>query len=155
MDSSGTTKKASTPVIPANRQLRANRFARIGRQTSFIKAVLFGAVLIWLAFGGFSAKITAYLGLPSIQAAMVYALLLIIVYGILSIPFDFYKGFLLARRYGLSVQGFGGWLAGYLQSALLVSTLVIGIVVTAFWSISILPEMWWLLAWAVLMVVSL
>lgn len=155
MDSSGTTKKASTPVIPANRQLRANRFARIGRQTSFIKAVLFGAVLIWLAFGGFSAKITAYLGLPSIQAAMVYALLLIIVYGILSIPFDFYKGFLLARRYGLSVQGFGGWLAGYLQSALLVSTLVIGIVVTAFWSISILPEMWWLLVWAVLMVVSL
>ena len=73
----------------------------------------------------------------------------------LSTPFNFYRGFILSRRYGLSTQGFGGWLAGYIQSALLLSTLVTGVIAAAYWMISILPNLWWLALWGMLIFISL
>ena len=148
-------QKLSSPVIPANRQLKANRFARISRRLSFFKALLFTALLILLTFSGFSSKIIIYLDLPLITSAIVYALILTVAYLVLVTPLDTYKGFVLARRYGLSTQSFGNWLGGYIQSVLLVSILVIAVVVAVYWAISVLPEIWWLLVWGILMVVSL
>jgi STE24 endopeptidase len=155
LNSNNAPEKLSSPVIPADRQLKANRLARIGRRLSFFKAVLFAAFLIWLALSGFSAQIVGYLDLPQIAAAAVYAVILIIVYGVLSTPFNLYRGFILARRFGLSKQGFGGWLAGYLRSALLMSILLTGVVAAAYWTISILPNLWWLAVCGILLLISL
>jgi STE24 endopeptidase len=148
-------EKLSTPVISANRQLKANRFARISRRISFFKALLFAAFLTWLALGGFSAQVVVFINLPQVAEAAVYALLLVIVYGVLSVPFNFYSGFILARRYELSTQRFGGWLTRHIQSAFLLSILVIGIVAAAYQLISILPGLWWVVLWAVLLFISL
>jgi STE24 endopeptidase len=155
LNSSSIPEKLSEPVITANRQLKANRLARIGRLLSFFKAGLFAVFLSWLALSGFPAQIISYMDLPQIAAAVVYALCLIIVYGVLSAPADFYKSFILARRYGLSRQRFGGWLAGYFQSAFLMSMLVISVVAAAYWTISILPDFWWLALWGILLLISL
>ena len=155
MDNCSTPEKLPEPAITANRQLKANRLARISRRLSFFKAVLFAAFLLWLALGGFSAQIIGCLDLPQIAAAAVYAIILLIVYGVLSTPFNFYRGFILSRRYGLSTQGFGVWLTGYVQSALLLSTLVTGVIAAAYWMISILPNLWWLALWGMLIFISL
>ncbi len=148
-------EKLSRPVIPEKRQLNANRFARISRLLSFFKAALFAAFLAWLILSGISAQIVGYINLPLIPAAAVYSLILIVVYGVLSTPVNFYKGFILDRRYGLSVRSFGNWLAGYIQSAFLMSILVISVVTAAYWAISILPDLWWLAVWGILMFISL
>jgi STE24 endopeptidase len=148
-------EKLSRPVIPEKRQLNANRFARISRLLSFFKIVLFAAFLVWLILGGISAQIVDYIALPQIPLAAVYTLLLIVVYGVLSAPFDFVRGFVLARRYGLSVRSFGSWLAGYIQFGLLSAILVTGVVAAAYWAISYLPDLWWATVWGILMVVSL
>ncbi|NLL90487.1 MAG: hypothetical protein GX226_05250, partial [Dehalococcoidales bacterium] len=87
MDNCSTPEKLPEPAITANRQLKANRLARISRRLSFFKAVLFAAFLLWLALGGFSAQIIGCLDLPQIAAASVYAIILLIVYGVLSTPF--------------------------------------------------------------------
>lgn len=155
MNSFSKPEKLSEPVRPANRQLKANRLARIGRRLSFFKAVLLAGLLGLLAFSGFSAQIIGYLDLPQIAAAVVYALSLIIVYGVLSIPADFYKSFIIARSYELSRQRFGGWLVGYIQSAFLMSMLVVSVVAAAYWTISILPDFWWLALWGILLLISL
>ncbi|MDD4923911.1 MAG: M48 family metallopeptidase [Dehalococcoidales bacterium] len=154
MNSSNMPEKLSKPVIPANRQLKANRFARTSRLLSFFKAVLFAALLIWLILGGFSAQILGYIDLPLIPAAVVFALILIVVYGVLSTPVGFYKGFILARRYGLSTRSFVSWLAAYLQSGFLLSILVISVIAAAYWAISFLPDLWWLVVWGILIVIS-
>ena len=148
-------EKLSRPVIPEKRLLNANRFARISRFLSFFKAALFAAFLLWLILGGVSAQVAGYIDLPQIPQATVYTLILIVCYGVLSAPFEFYRSFVLARRYGLSVRGFGGWLAGFLQYGLLAAILVTGVVAAAYWVISILPDLWWAAVWGLLMAVSL
>lgn len=148
-------EKLSRPVIAASRQLKANRFARISRRLSFFKAILLAAFLTWLIFSGFSSKIVSYLDLPQVTTAIVYAVMLVAAYWVLTTPFDFYKGFIFARRYGLSVRSFGGWLAAYIQSGLLMSILFIAVVAAAFWVISFLPALWWVVLWCFLLVVSL
>ena len=148
-------EKLSRPVIPEKRLLNANRFARISRFLSFFKVALFVAFLTWLILGGGTAQIIGYIDLPQIPLAAVYTLILIVVYGVLSAPFEFYRGFVLARRYGLSVRSFGSWLAGFLQYGLLAAILVTGVVAAAYWAISLLPDLWWAAVWGLLMAVSL
>jgi STE24 endopeptidase len=148
-------EKLSRPVITEKKLLNANRLARISRLLSFFKAVLFAAFLAWLVLDGISAQIVDYIALPQIPQAAVYTLILLIIYGILSIPFDFYRGFVLAGRYGLSVRSFGSWLASYVQYGLLTSILVTGVVGAAYWAISYLPDLWWVVVWGFVTVVSL
>jgi len=55
----------------------------------------------------------------------------------------------------LSVRSFGSWLASYVQYGLLTSILVTGVVGAAYWAISYLPDMWWVVVWGFVTVVSL
>jgi STE24 endopeptidase len=148
-------EKLSRPVMPEKRQLNANRFARTGRLLSFFKALLLAAFLIWLVLGGISAQIVSFIHFPQIPLAVVYTLILFVVYGVLSMPFDYYRGFVLAGRYGLSVRSFGSWLRSYFQIGLLSAILVIGVVVSVYLAISYLPDLWWAIVWGLLLVISL
>jgi len=155
LSSQSASEEFSTPVLSADRRIKAKKYARINRRLSFLEAVLSAALLLWLIFSGFSSEIVSFIGLPAVPAAVVYSLVLVVVYGVLSTPVNYYRGFVLARRYGLSNQGFAGWLGDSLQSGALTSILAISVVAIAYWAVGVLPELWWLVVWGFLLVVSL
>jgi STE24 endopeptidase len=155
LSSQSASEEFSTPVLSADRRIKAKKYARINRRLSFLEAVLSAALLLWLIFSGFSSEIVSFIGLPAVPAAVVYSLVLVVVYGVLSTPVNYYRGFVLARRYGLSNQGFAGWLGDSLQSGALTSILAISVVAIAYWAVGVLPELWWLVVWGFLLVISL
>jgi len=155
LDSRDSSEKLSRVVIPPGKQVQANRLARTGRLLTFFKGLLFAAVLAGLIVNSVLTGLPLYYQLPPMPSLLVNGLILIGIFWLLSIPFDFYKDFILARRYGLSVQGFGAWLSSYIRNIILISVLAVGLVAIVYLAIVLYPEIWWLLIWAFLMIVSI
>ncbi len=155
LDSSNAREEMSASAFSADRQIKAKKYARINRWLSFLEMVLSAALMVWLVLSGVSAEVVSLLDLPAIPAAVVYSLILSVVYGVLTAPVKYYRGFVLARHYGLSTQSFAGWLVNSLQSGLLMLILAISIIAAAYWAIEALPDLWWLVIWGVLLIISL
>jgi STE24 endopeptidase len=143
------------PVLNPERQQQAKQYARTGRYLSLTELLLAGALLLLLVFGGFSEKLVGYFGLPVVTAAVVYFLILIIAYRLITAPLGYYRGYVLPRRYRLSRQSPGSWLGDMLKASLL--TLVLGSAIVAFiyWLIVVQPQLWWLFSWGFLVLISL
>ena len=95
---------------------KASRYHRLKRTTGIIALVWSAVLLAGLLFSGGSIGLrniaqTISGGAASRPAVVViiYVTLLTLVNEIIGIPFSFYGGFLIERRYGLSNQTFGGW----------------------------------------------
>jgi STE24 endopeptidase len=146
---------SSTALTPEpERQARAKKYARITRLLSVAELFEAGIVLSLLTFGGLSKEITASFNTHPVASAVLYFIILIGIYGIVSAPLSYYRGFILARRYGLSKQGFTGWLSDYIKAGILVSSLGTAIVALAYWFMAVQPQVWWLLIWGLLLVIS-
>ncbi len=143
------------PVLSADRKIQAKKYAQINRRLSFIVTTLTAVLLLWLVIGGYSSVIVSRIGFSAIPAAGIYSFFIIVVYGVLTIPVNYLRDFILPRRYGLSSIGFGGWFAGYIQSSFLMTVFFISIVTAAYWAIGILPDLWWLVVWVSLVLTSL
>ena len=76
-------------------------------------------------------------------------------YALITAPLDYYTGYILPRRYGLSRQTTSNWLGDHLKTAGLGLLLGGALVGLAYWLLSITPEYWWLWGWAAVMVISL
>ncbi len=148
-------EEVSTPVLSPDRQKKAAEYAGISRRLSFAELVLLEILLLVLVFSGFSSSIASFLDMPPVLSDVVYALIMIVVYTLLTAPFSCYRSFVLNRRYGLSAQGFSGWLADFFQSGALTALLVVSIVAVAYWVMGVFPGTWWLVVWGILEVVSL
>jgi len=80
---------------------------------------------------------------------IIYVTLLTLVNEIIGIPFSFYGGFLIERRYGLSNQTFGGWVLDQLKGlalGLILGCLAASIIYSL---IRYSPDSWWLPAGAI------
>jgi len=143
------------PVLDPERQQKAREYAKTRRYLTYADLAIAGSILLLLVFGGFSAKLTGSLDLPVVPAAVIYFIILIAAYGVLSAPLSYYRGLVLPRRYGLSNQGLTGWLSELLKAGILALALGAGIVAASYWFITIVPQVWWLLAWGFVLLVSL
>ncbi|GAI42334.1 unnamed protein product, partial [marine sediment metagenome] len=76
-------------------------------------------------------------------------------YGVLSAPLSYYRGFVLPHRYGLSIQTLGGWLGDEAKSGVLSLLFGTGIVAAVYWFITSFPQIWWLLTWGIVVLLSL
>ncbi len=74
-------------------------------------SLLFLAVVICAAMRYFRATPQ-----PSTAAAAVYILCFLLVMQLLSLPFDFYRGFTIEHRFSLSTQTIAGWFGDYGKS---------------------------------------
>jgi STE24 endopeptidase len=137
------------------RQRQAREYARIRRYLGGIDLALAAIVLLVLVFGGLSARLAGTVSLPAVAAAVLYLVALIAAYGLLSAPLGYYRGFVLPRRYGLSHQGFTGWLADLLKAGALSAVLACGTVAAIYWLMTVQPDTWWLAAWGLVVLVSL
>jgi len=143
------------PALDEKRQQQASRYAGIRRRLALVDFALVGILLLLLVFGNLSSSISEWLDMPVVLEAVVYFSLLIIAYHILVMPINYYKNYVLPKRYGLLHQDATGWLKYSLKVPLI--TLVMGgaIVAMLYWFITSWQDIWWLLAAGLLILVSL
>ena len=147
------TTNVSIPVQADS--LEARRYNRIRRWlgiADFIIGLVFLIVLLVTGWSGWLRDLAYRLGFQNYSLAVfVYLLLLLLISKALGIGLDYY-GYRLERRYKLSTQRFRAWIWDEVKGFLV--GLVLGSVVVEllYYTIRQWPERWWLLAWALFMV---
>jgi len=111
--------------------------------------------LLALIFGGLSVKLSQLLAFPQPWASALYFIILVVGIGIILIPLNYYQGFVLPHRYGLSHQKFRGWLADRVKATVLSFLLGLVIVILVYWLMANFPDTWWLWSAIILFVLSL
>ena len=85
-------------------------------------------------------------------ALVLYVSALVLLSEALQLPFEFYQGVVLERRYGLSTQSLGDWWKDQAKAAALGAVLAILAAAIVWGLIQASPERWWLIAAAVFIV---
>jgi STE24 endopeptidase len=143
------------PVIDQDRQWKAREYSRIRRYWSFSESGLSLVLFLILIFTGISRWFTGLFHFPAIVTAIIFFLVLMIGHEILTVPFSYYRGFVLPHRYGISTQNLGSWLADRGKAEILGLVLGVAAIAIVYWLLLSFPAIWWLLAWGILLVVSL
>lgn len=131
-----------------------NRIRRWLEIADFAIGLAFLVVLLATGWTG-TLRDWAYHGAGQIYALAVffYIGMLLAISKVLGIGLDYY-GFRLEHRYNLSNQRTRSWLWDQAKSWLI--TLVIGAVLVEliYWTIRVSPQHWWMIAWAVFIMLS-
>jgi STE24 endopeptidase len=127
---------------------KATRYHRLKRRTAVLSLVSSGVLLAGLLLTGASAGLRNAAALAGPLAVVAYAIELVLVAELVSLPLSFYGEFVLERRYGLSGQRLGAWLLDEAKSLAL--TIVIGAAAASliYALIGRWPSSWWLPAGA-------
>jgi STE24 endopeptidase len=144
----------SEQTLDELRQKKAREYARITRRLFFIDLALGAVFLLVLLFGELSSGLRNFLELPQSAMVALYFLIVVVSYGIVSAPLDFYRGFILPHRYGLSRQSLKSWLADQAKGGILALTLGTALVVVIYLFLETFPQTWWLLAFAFMVLVT-
>jgi len=136
-----------TVQIDQERQKQAREYARISRRLGLLSMVFTGAyALAWLVFGWGKALQSA-LGFaasaPAVQVAL-FALVFGGVISVLTLPLDFYTGFSLPHRFGLSTQTLKDWLVDQLKGLLVGAPLGLALLELVYALLRWQPETWWI-----------
>ncbi len=141
-------KTADTP--------EAREYNRIRRRLSIADFLVGVALLAVLLATGWTVVLAhfAYRHLAGenyVLGLFLYIVILAVLAKVLGIGLDYY-GFGLEHRFGLSNQKFRGWLWDEAKEWLV--GLVLGTIVAelVYWFIRLAPQYWWLIAWAVFIV---
>lgn len=134
---------------------RASRYQRLKRQSS-VAALLWsaGLLLLLVVTGGSLALRRAAEALAPAGAlgpfvvVIAYVALLALIHEAGKLPIDFYRGFLLEQRYGLSNQTFQKWCATQVKGAGLSLVLGMAAASVVYACIRRWPDLWWLPAGA-------
>lgn len=140
--------------VDPEKQRQAKRLRSIRLRLSIIDFTLSLAAVLALIFSGASSSFIPLLGLPVVAGAVAYFAILLIGSRLVLSPLDYYSDFTLGHRFGLSTESFRSWLVDQLKSAAL--GLILGSLVIAllYEFILISPDWWWLIAWAVMIMIS-
>src|SRR4030042_2356705 len=103
--------QSAEPRLDTKRQELAKEYARLMRRLSFAELAIVGILFVELIFGGTSVKLSYFLAFSQPWASALYFIILVTCLGVIMIPLTYYQGFILPRRYGLSSQKLGAWLA--------------------------------------------
>lgn len=129
---------------------KSARYHRLRRRTSLLDTVVQVTFLVILVLSGASiglrSSVESTVGAAFVPLVIAYVLTLAIISELLHLPFAFYQGVILERRYGLSRESTGRWIVDHLKAAALVLLYLTlaGIVVAGLLRLS--PANWWLFA---------
>ncbi|MBI4330715.1 MAG: M48 family metallopeptidase [Chloroflexi bacterium] len=140
-------------MISPERREKARELARLSRRLSLLETAAEGILLLLFLFSGLAAGLRDLLPGAFLLRVGVFTLITGAAYEVIFSPLSYYQGYVLPRRYGLSVQGFRGWLADHLKGWAL--GLFLGLVagLAIYWLLAAYPATWWL--WASLFLVLL
>src|SRR5580765_4091153 len=100
---------------------KATRYHRLGRRSSLLSTAWMLALLVAAVLTGASAGLrdaAASVGSARWDSVVValYVLAMSLALDVATLPFAFYKGYLLERRYGLATETVGHWLKDHLKA---------------------------------------
>jgi STE24 endopeptidase len=128
---------------------KATRYHRLQRRASILATATGAALLVFLVVGGASAALRRWVVqqtdfFPFVVAAYVVALF--VLYELVQLPFAYYQGVILERRYGLSTERRVHWWMNQAKAAALGLALAapaaLLVVALIRWS----PDRWWAIA---------
>ncbi|MFA6600669.1 MAG: M48 family metallopeptidase [Candidatus Omnitrophota bacterium] len=93
-------------------------------------------------------------GGPPYAVLSFYFLFLSLFLMIFDLPFDFYSGFILEHRFGLSNQNLRAWIADFLKRSVLSFVFSLAMIAALYALIWHYPAQWWVIAWAAYAVVG-
>jgi STE24 endopeptidase len=131
---------------------KATRYHRLGRRAGALSLlwtfVILSGVLLTGASGALSDWTASLAGdNPTFDVAL-YVLALSLVFDGATLPFGFYRGFLLERRFGLSTETVGHWLKDHAKAVLIgVAFAELG-AVFVYNAMRTWPDLWWAIAGA-------
>ncbi len=133
----------------------ARRYNRIRRWlgiSDFVVGFAFLIVLLVTGWSGWLRDIAYRMGFQSYSLSVfMYLLLLLLISKALGVGFDIY-GFRLERRYKLSTQRFRSWVWDEVKGFLIGLLMGSVVVELLYFTMRQWPQNWWLLAWALFMV---
>jgi STE24 endopeptidase len=160
---------ADTPAqIDVERQQKAHEYARIRRRLSLVNlciAIVGIAIILgfgldkWLRNSIEGVTKSSFLDWqPRIDwfplQILLYFLILIIIYTVATLPVSYYRGFVLARRYGISVMSLKAWGRDLAIGFLLSLVLEAAFVSLVYALLAFQPQFWWLWATVIILFFS-
>lgn len=134
---------------------KSTRYHRRRRRADFAGTVLVGLFLLLLSATGAAGLIrwalewtTGWLPAPigALLAAGLFFAGLVATVNALELPFAWYQGYWLERRYGLTTQILAHWLADHVKAVTASGVVMWSGLATVYAAIVLWPERWWLAA---------
>jgi STE24 endopeptidase len=129
---------------------KSTRYHRLGRRAGILSTLWTGAILLAFLLTGASAALrdwsTSLVGANATLIVGLYVLMLSLAFDAATLPFGFYRGFLLERRYGLSTETVGRWLKDHVK-AVLIGVLFAELgAIFVYFALRNWPASWWAIA---------
>ncbi|MEZ5292121.1 MAG: M48 family metalloprotease [Vicinamibacterales bacterium] len=131
---------------------KSTRYHRRRRRADFAGTVLVGGFLLVLSASGAASLVrsgfewlTSWLPGPAgpLAAASLYLVGLVATVHALELPFAWYQGHFLERRYGLTTQILPHWLADHVKAVTASSAVMVGGLATVYVCMRLWPAGWW------------
>lgn len=135
-------------ALDHERQRLATQYARLQRRFWAVETGLEGAyLLLWIGLG-LAPHLVRSLpsSLPWWASLLIVAVGLGLPWFVLTLPLDFYTGFVLPHRFGQSTQTIGSWISDLLKGLLLATILGTPLLLALYFAIRVAGAAWWL--WA-------
>jgi STE24 endopeptidase len=150
MNSAENIETASPEPVELDpaRQRVAKEYASIQRRLSFLELGLTALALVVLLFSGWSAALRDWAGSISRETWLVvglYAVALGAIFTLLTLPLDFYSGYVLPKRYGLLTQSVRGWVVDTMKNLALGAAFGLAGIELLYWLLRTFPDWWWLI----------
>src|SRR5579859_3964379 len=138
--------------IDAERQQKAREYARTRRRLSITSLSIAAVGIIFIFWSGLDTALRDWLQPLNWQPisgwypgqVLLYFLLLILSYSLLTFPLSYFGGFVLPHRYGLSTMTLQSWLADFLKGFILSLVLEAGVIELIYVLLAAQPQTWWL-----------
>ncbi len=138
--------QAQVSELDPQRQRLAREYASIRRMLFFASLALSLVGVGLLLFAGWSIGLRQWLETFSSDPWVVvglYGATVGVLYSLISLPLDFYSGYVLPHRYRLSTQGFGGWALDNVKELVLSAAFGLGALELLYWLLRTWPTWWW------------
>lgn len=127
---------------------KATRYHRLGRRSRILSTVWATVILVGLLGGG-SVELrewSAVAGDSPTVTVILYVLALSLLFDLATLPFSFYQGFLLERRYGLSTETMSHWWKDHFKAAAIGLLFAEAGAVFVYFTLRNWPGFWWVVA---------
>jgi STE24 endopeptidase len=149
-----TGAQAPQVELDPDRQRLASRYASLSRRLFFSELAGTALLVVLLLASGWFITLREWVeGVTKDPwlAVGLYGVALGVGYTLLSLPLDYFSGYVLPHRYGLSTQRFGGWVSDTVKSLALSALFGLAGLEALYWLLRTFPDYWWalmaLLAW--------
>ena len=138
--------------IDTERQKQARTYARICHRLILVDLAIAAAGILIVLFSGLGTWLRNLLHPLAWQPTpgwfpwqvLVYFLILILAYQVISAPLSYYSGFVLPHRFGLSTQSLKDWLLDLFKGLVLGLVLEVLAIELVYWLLAVQPHTWWL-----------